>query len=270
MKFPLESLAEKRYDKNIKIRQGHHLYTLKSKLKRMGIKLVEKLWSMVKELLSLAGNLTAVIVTVVVIFAIARAVFPVDIVGDEEEVVVTLKSGVEATPVYELVGDEIEGTINAYQPIDGMLRDGMEADPYSKVILNPKRNWDIHAEGAVGDPGYIRYGFLAFNQITGLKTGDVLVFPNVNFGQVAPEYISMQMSKTATEGGIIAIYVDGIEEKSLVAIFDITELQVGNGQADFFQVIEKVGRGKEITGIHNVYLQVEQEGISVGEIRFGR
>ena len=201
----------------------------------MGIKLLEKLWSVVKDILSLAGNLTAVIITVVVIFAVARAVFPVDIIGEEEEVVETAKSGVEATPLYELVGDEIDGTINAYEPIDGVLRDGMQADPYSKVVLNPKRNWDIHAEGAVGDPGYIRYGFLGFNQIIGLKTGDVLVFPNVNFGQVAPEYISMQISKIATEGGTVAVYVDSVEEKSLVAIFDVTELQVGKAKK-FYQL----------------------------------
>lgn len=247
------------------------MYTLKSKLKKTGIKILNKLWSVIKDVLSLAGNLTAVIVTVVVIFAIARVVFPVDIIGDEDDVVVeTAKVGIDVVPVYELVGPEIEGTINAYEAIDGALREGDVADPYSKMVLNPKRNWDIHDANAVGNPGYIRHGFLSFNQIVGLSTGDVLVFPNVNFGEAAPEYVSLQIAKTSTEGGIVALYVDSVEEKSLIAIFDVTEVRVGNGETDFFQVIEKIGRGKEITGIHKVYLQVEQEGLSVGELRFGR
>ncbi len=248
------------------------MYTPKSKLKRFGLKILGKIWSAVKDVLSLAGNLTVIVVTVVVIFAIARVVFPVDIVGDEEEeeVVIVTKSGVEANPVYALVGEEIDGTINAYEAIDGAMREGEVADPYSKIVSNPRRYWDIHDAEAVGNPGYIRYGFLGFNQIVDLNTGDTLAFPNVNFGEVTPEYISMQIAKTSNEGGVIAVYVDEIAEQSLFAIFDVTEVKMGSGETDFFQVIEKIGRGKEVTGVHKVYLQVEQEGISVGEIRFGR
>lgn len=233
-------------------------------------KVLGKLWGFVKEVLSILGNLTAVVLTVVVIFAVARVVFPVDIVGEEEEVIEEIQFGVEAEPIYELVGKEISGTINAYKPIDGVMRDGEEADPYSKTVYNPQRYWDIHNPVAVGNPGYVRYGFLKFNQILGLSTGDVLVFPNVNFGEESPNYISMQIAKTAEEGGSISVYLDAIEERSLLAIFDVIEVKMGNGSTDFFQVIEKIGRGKEMTGVHDIYLVVEQEGLSVGEIRFGR
>lgn len=238
-------------------------------------KFLKKLLSIGKDIAVLAGNLAAIVITVVVIFTIARFVFPVEgytngVKNEEEEVVVVTKSGVEANPVYELVGEEIEGTLNAYEPIDGELREGTVLDPYSKIASNPRRFWDWKDEEAVGTPDYIRYGFVDFNQIINLDTDDVLVFPDVNFGDVAPEYISMQIAKTDREGGVISVYVDSLEEKSLIAIFDVTEVTMGSGETDFFQVIEKIGRGKEITGVHKLYFMIEQEGLSIGQIRFGR
>lgn len=246
-----------------------------NKIQKFGKNFLKKLLSTLKGIGVLAGNLAAVIITVVVIFTVARFVFPVEgytngVRNEEEETVVVTQSGVEANPVYELVGEEIEGTINAFEPIDGALREGTVLDPYSKVASNPKRYWDWKDPEAVGVPDYIRYGFLDFNQIVNLNTDDVLVFHNVNFGDVSPEYISMQIAKEDREGGVISVYVDSIEEQSLIAIFDVTEVTMGSGETDFFQVIEKIGRGKTITGVHTVYFQIEQEGISIGQIRFGR
>lgn len=246
-----------------------------NKLQKFRKNFLERLLSTGKGLLTLAGNLAAVVITVGVILTVARFVFPIEgytngVKNEEVEVVEVTKSGVEANPVYELAGEEIEGTLNAFEPIDGELREGATLDPYSKIATNPRRFWDWKDPEAVGVPDYIRYGFVDFNQIINLNTDDVLVFPNVNFGDVSPEYISMQIAKTDKEGGMISIYVDSMDEKSLIAIFDVTEVPMGAGETDFFQVIEKIGRGKEITGVHKLYFMVEQEGISIGEIRFGR
>lgn len=246
-----------------------------NKLQRFGMNFLKSLLAIGKDVLGLAGNLAAIAIAIVVIFTVARFVFPVEgytygVKNEEEDVVVVTKSGVEANPVYELVGEEIEGTLNAFEPIDGELREGTVLDPYSKVASNPRRFWDWKDAEAVGTPDYIRYGFVNFNQIINLDTDDVLVFPNVNFGEVSPEYISMQIAKTDKEGGVISIYVDSMEEQSLIAIFDVTEVAMGSGETDFFQVIEKIGRGKEITGVHKLYFMIEQEGLSIGQIRFGR
>lgn len=232
-------------------------------------KIIELIKSVLKGALKFVESVLAVVLTVVFVFAVARAVFPVEgVEGEDEET--SYDIGVEADPIYELVGEEIEGTINAFLPIDGKDDPEKEIDFYSKKPSSMIPYYDREAEGAKGHPRYRRYGFLGFNQIINLKTDDVLVFPNVNFGEEAPRYISLQIAKLSESGGIISFYLDEISEKSLIAIFDVVEVPMGNGETDFFEVIEYVARGKKITGVHTIYMYVEQEGVTVGNIRFGR
>lgn len=228
-----------------------------------------------KKVLRFLGNLTAIVITVAVLLGISRIFMPVEyVIPDntiEEERAVTYKVGVQANPLYELAGQEIPGTINAFAPIEGIADPEKEIHPYQKDRLKMIPNWDTEHPEAKGRPSYVRYGFLEFNHITGLKEYDVLVFSNLNFGEESPMYISLQIAKEVPTGGVVSFYLDKLQESHLFAIFDVTTVPMGKGETDFFPVTEKIGRGKSITGSgHTLYMVVEEAGLSIGQIRFGR
>ena len=178
--------------------------------------------------------------------------------------------GLDVEPIYELGSAEIEGARNAYNAIEGIVDSDQIVDKYSKKEIKVTPLWDNEDPDAKGEAVYVGYGFLKFNYISNLEVNDVLVFPNVNFGDMAPRYISIQIAKLTSNGGVVSFYIDNLSEKSIIAIFDVSGKLSGNGKDDFFRVVEAIGRGKKITGCHKVYMVVEQSGIDVGDIKFGK
>ena len=217
-------------------------------------------------------DVVAFVVIIIFIFLAGRVIVPVEgldtVLSEQPEETV----GISAQPLYEIDGIEgKEGVINAFKAIEGEIAPEQTMDIYSKNKLKANLYCDVKDSAAVGKPKYQGFGFLQFGYISNLKNNDVLVFPNVDFGNTPPVYISVQMAKTVSTGGVVSFYLNEISEKALIAIFDISTLSTTNGEHDFKYIIEKIARGKKITGDgHTIYMLVEQDGINIGNIRFGR
>jgi len=233
----------------------------------MKIKPLSILLSMGKSLLNFIKNITAIVVTIAFFIFVGKIFMPT--INTEAEETKIIEIGVVATPVYELSGGEIEGTLNAFMPLDGRNEDGVVSNLYSKDPVPAIPLWDAKDPKAIGKPKYNSYGFLGFGYISNLKKLDVVVFSNVNFGDRSPKYISVQIAKIAPTGGVVCFYIEELEEKNLIAIFDLTSVPMRSGENDFIPVCEKIGRGRAITGVHKVYMVVEQDGVEIGQIRFG-